>query len=318
MSQEILQKLLKRDWNKVLGIQQFSNCLSQAARNHNGQVVMYWLEEYPEHHNLVVDPATVIDVSKNGFIDILPPLIEQIRPTDSFEKTLSQCLQVASRNSHTEVVEYLIREGADVNTVVEEAVFTSRGNLITRKPSPLQAALIGFDRFRSRSEYYNLKPGWTGAVASFQQRSVEILLTVEIVRPLISSGAHAEAATREHGTALEAAACRELGGLPIKKALLEASARDCSLVPSDIVALNKALSFFESFHWNRDKDDGKYILSTSIIDVLETGPGAIVKILLANLSEEKQMIPVTASYFRWLAWLAIESASNCYFGVVWT
>ncbi len=120
-SEETLQLFLKHDDKKVLGIQQYSSGLSQAARKNNRQVVVYWLEEHPEHHNLVVDPATVIDVAGNGFMDILPPLIERIRPTDSFEKALSQCLQVASENGHKEVVEYLVAESADVNAVIEEA-----------------------------------------------------------------------------------------------------------------------------------------------------------------------------------------------------
>lgn len=127
-SEEALRRVLKHDATKVLGIQHHSCALSEAALKDKRQVVMYWLEEHPDHYDLVVDPATVIDVSGNGFVDILPPLIEQIRPTYSFEKTLSQGLQVASRNGHQEVVEYLIGEGADVNTIVKQVRYTSGGN----------------------------------------------------------------------------------------------------------------------------------------------------------------------------------------------
>ena len=66
-SEETLQLFLKHDVKKVLGIQQYSSGLGQAARKNNRQVVVYWLEEHPERHNLVVDPATVIDVAGNGF-----------------------------------------------------------------------------------------------------------------------------------------------------------------------------------------------------------------------------------------------------------
>jgi ankyrin repeat protein len=314
-SEEALELLLKHDAKKVLGIQQYSTGLSHAARKNNHQAVVYWLETHPEHHNLVVDPATVIDVSGNGFMDILPPLIEQIRPTDSYGNTLSQCLQVASKESHKEVVEYLIREGADVNTDVEEVGCTSGGDKrrgSRRKLSALQAALIGFERFDPESQYEYmpyLQSSRAAAYASSQQRLIEILLakgadpngadgyercplnmaaaycTVEIVRELILSGAHPEVATKEYGTALRAAARRETSGLPIVKALLEANAPVSSIDPDKTAALNEALSFFGNSGFYGNKDDGRF--KNSITDVLSTGPGAVVKILLANLPEEK-------------------------------
>ena len=94
----------------------------------------------------------IMPVARNGFKDILLPLIERIMPMDSFEKTLNQCLQVASNNGYEQVVEYLIGEGAEVNAVVKKARGPSRRsrrteNLYdkksTKKLSALQAALIG-------------------------------------------------------------------------------------------------------------------------------------------------------------------------------
>ena len=322
--EEILHIFLKHDAKKVLGIQQYSNGLSQAARENNSPIVVYWLEKHTEHDNLVVDPATVINVSGNGFMDILRLLIERIKPADSFGKTLGQCLQVASKHGHEQVVEYLIEEGADVNTIVEEVVNTGGGDGpydrggSTRKLSALQAALIGFERFGpvTRCGYLqDPQQSWTVADASSQQRSVKILLakganpnrvggyeryplniaaeycTIEIVQDFISSGAHAEAATEKHGTALQAAAGREVGGLPIFNAILEANAPASPVDPGKVAALNQALSFFETS--GKDKKfsffetSGKFKDSTSITDVLSTGPGAIVKFLLVNMPEEK-------------------------------
>ena len=328
-SEGALQILLKHDAKKVLGIQQYSSGLARAARKNNRQVVMYWLNQHPERLNLIVDPATLIDVSGNGFMDVLLPLIEKFRPADSFEMTLNQCLRVASENGHKEVVEYLIGEGADVNSIEQEPLYTSDDTdpeddyfdhlfwtfvRPTRKLTALQVALLGFERFGPNTEYGPLQPlrsSWTKADASSQQRTVEILLekgadpnrgdeyeryplniaakhcTVEIVQKLISSGAKVGAVTKEHGTALQAAARRRIGGLPVIKTLLEADAPVSSFNPGKAVALNEALSFFETLGRTGRKDNGEFEESTSVTDVLNTGPGAVVKLLLADLPDMK-------------------------------
>ena len=304
--EDTLKVLLRHDAKKVLGIQQYSSGLNEAALSNNGRVVLYWLEEHPEHHDLVVDPATVIDVSGNGFVEILSPLIKKIRSTGSCEQILNQSLQVASKMGHKEVVEYLVREGADVDAVegeLQKLITLHRG---TRKLSALQAALIGFQRF---TREIGLAPeselSWRGADASSQQRCIEILLangadpnrvvgyekhplliaatycTVEIVERLISSGAHAETMTKEQGTALQAAAGRMFGGLPIIKTLLNVSASEFPIDSGKAAALDQALSCL----WRYER--GTYYHSTSLANVLSIGPGAIVKFLLVNLPKQK-------------------------------
>lgn len=110
--------------------------------------------------------------------------------------------------------------------------------------------------------------------------------TVEIVQGLISSGAHVEAATKKHGTALQAAARREIDGLPIVKTLLDANVPVSSNDLGKAAAFKEALSFFGTSHWTRH-ENGSFKNSTSITDVMSTGPGAVVKILLGNLPVEK-------------------------------
>jgi len=325
--EKTLLLILNRDAKKVLGVQQYSSGLSQASRKHNRPLVVYWLEKHPERQNIVIDPVALIDVSGNGFMDILPMLIQHSRPTDSFEKTLHQCLLAASRNGHEEAVQYLITEGADVNTAVKELRYISGSdrcsdcglshdfyeeNVNTRKISALQAALLGFERFNPKPElgYFQqqCQPAWIGADMLSQQRCVEILLargadpngakkykcyplniaaaycTIEIVQKLISSGARVGPATKEHGTPLEAAARRETDGSSVIKTILKALASESSVYSCEAAALGEALSFFDR---NSRGGDGQFTTSTSITDVLSTGPGAVVKILLTRLPNER-------------------------------
>ena len=107
--------------------------------------------------------------------------------------------------------------------------------------------------------------------------------TAEIVQKLISLGAKVGAVTKEHRTALQAAACREIGDLPVIKPLLEADAPISSIDPGKAAALNEALSLFETLGWTGQHYIDKFVQSISVTDVLNTGPGAVVKILLANL-----------------------------------
>lgn len=318
-SKEDVQLLLKHDAKNALGVSHYSSGLSQAVRKNNSQMVLYWLEEHPGKGALAVDPAAVIDVAGNGFMVILPSLISQLRKADSFDKTLHQCLQVASSNGHSESVDYLIREGANINAVVEIAQHASGGNKLlgtecyqnihsTPRPlgkrSALQACLIGFSRFGHRTDldglYHHLRSTWTGADLLSQRRTLQILLKkgadpneadgygrcplhiaaaycpVETVQALMSSGAHVEVAMGELGTALQAAASREIGGLPIINLFLETTASIPSLDPVKSAALREALPFFGSPDWSEYEIDGRFKTSASVADVLNIGPGAVI------------------------------------------
>ena len=95
--------------------------------------------------------------------------------------------------------------------------------------------------------------------------------------------------TREPGTALQAAARREKHGLPIIKALLGAKLSLPSFYSCKAAALNEALSFFggSTGRFMSGVSIGRFMSASSVAEVLNTGPGAVVRFLLANLPEEK-------------------------------
>ena len=145
-----------------------------------------------EHHDLNINAETVIHVSGNGFLGVLRPLIELSKSQETFPSTLNQSLQIASHNGHKEVVDLLIREGADVDAVVEEVEYTigsdgfyaytmsyhhERGS--SRKLTALQAALLGFKRFTPCSHHHRRLFGtpWQKADARSQEQTFQLLLT---------------------------------------------------------------------------------------------------------------------------------------------
>jgi ankyrin repeat protein len=321
-----LRLLLKYDGRKLLGPQQYSHGLDKAARKGKHEVVHFLLGKSFGHHDLTIKAETVIHVSGNDFMSVLRPLIENIRTQESFLSTLNQSLQIASQNGHKEVVDFLIREGADVNAVVEMQ-HTSQADRLNaycmfydrhgspRKGTALQAALLGFRRFdpQPRHDYLPFShTSWQSADASSQEQTIQLLLTkrantnelaghgryplhmaashcsAEIVQLLIAAGADVNASTQQHGTALQAAACREVGAVPVIKVLLEAGAAISQNDDGIKAALNEALSFFgDGGRFHRKGGDGQFQISNSLTDLLINGPGAAVKILLDCLPEER-------------------------------
>ena len=321
-----LRLLLKYDGRQLLGPQQYSCGLDKAARKGKHEVVHFLLGQSFGHHDLTINAETVIHVSGNGFMGVLRPLIENIRTLESFPSTLNQSLQIASQNGHKEVVDFLIREGADVNAVVEMQhtspadrfnaygiSYDGRGSL--RKGTALQAALLGFRRFNPQPRHDYLPfdhTSWQSADASSQEQTIQLLLTkrantnelagheryplhmaasycsAKIVQLLIAAGANVNASTQQHGTALQAAACREVGAVPVIKVLLEAGGAISQNDDGIKAALNEALSFFgDGSRSHPTHRDGQFQISNSPTDLLINGPGAVIKILLDRLPEER-------------------------------
>ncbi len=285
------------------------------------------MEEYPEYQYLIVDRKAVINAAGKNFISILPLLIKRIRLTDTFQETLNQCLQVASRSSYYEVVEYLIGEGADLNLAVEEVRFIPH----RRKLTSLQAALIDFQRYKatqagfsamhrltdrghglSKSQIEEIlddsQPSGTEADASSQQRTLDTILAkgadpnraVEYQRhPLNIAAAYG---TIETVQALISAGAQAEAVTGEYSTVLEAAAsRETGVlliikalleasIPASSTNASKIAALNEAlsyFTWFQSQHEGRFRVSKSLIDVLRVGPGAVVRTLLSHRPQEK-------------------------------
>lgn len=252
-----LEQFLAHDTGNRPGGRNIFHAFRSAARNNNRQIVSYWLDKYPRDQKPSADPEIVVQTSEDGFIDILPSLINEIRQRTCFFETLSRCLQVSSRNGHLQVIEYLISERANIN-------HGSDGE------TALQAALLGFKRFgRFGPEWWHSQePDPYTADAPSQEQCIHMVLakgadqnkmaackehsmniaaayySIGVVQSLIDSGAHVDTVLEKYGTVLSAAASREMQSLPIIEAILEAGKTAKKDRLGEKTALHRALSHF--------------------------------------------------------------------------
>jgi ankyrin repeat protein len=114
--------------------------------------------------------------------------------------------------------------------------------------------------------------------------------SLNFVKALISHGADVNYSTPKQGSVLEWAVKRETGSLPIVRALLDAGAiitlqdgknKEHQSKRSSPV-LSAALSFFGESSW---RGDGHPFRSSSVEQILSSGPGAVVKLLLLTQPE---------------------------------
>lgn len=116
--------------------------------------------------------------------------------------------------------------------------------------------------------------------------------TPNTVRNFIAHGADIHSKASDKSTALDTAVGRELGTLPVVRDLLEAGAT----IPIELdgehrrcVILDRLLDFFPSHTRSdklpqllREKKIGQFDKSKSLQQVLSTGPGAVIKLLLLH------------------------------------
>ena len=83
--------------------------------HNNYQLVLWFLENHFKAQDPSLTPETIIDACGNANADNIRMIIYRNGPLNVSQRTLNQCLQVASRMGRHCLVEYLIGKGADVN-----------------------------------------------------------------------------------------------------------------------------------------------------------------------------------------------------------
>lgn len=312
--------LIENGTRNFFGPQECSRGLEKAAMKGHSEIVRCCIERCSRQSHLAISEEAVTTASGNRSAEIVRLLVEKLKSSKSRHGILDRALNIASQNCHTEVAEFLIREGGDVNAVVEE-VSAPRGGRDSypyfrtiegpgRQSNALQAAVRGSSSELSHYGPPILGSGWRRGDTTAQEATIHLLLekgadvnelagcptyplyaaaaqcSERVVQSIADKGAVLGASTSEDETALKAASGRELRAATIMKLLFQAGA----VVPESDAGrnpvLNSALTFFgKGQRWPHSS--GSFLQLNSVIDVLEDGPGAVVKMLLPRLPMEK-------------------------------
>jgi len=111
--------LVENDRRNLFGPIKCSKSMVKAAMKGYSELVLFSIQRYSGQKYLTISQEAVTAISGHGFADILRLLVEKFLSSESRHNILNRALDIAARNDHTEVAEFLIREGGDVNAVVE-------------------------------------------------------------------------------------------------------------------------------------------------------------------------------------------------------
>ena len=310
--------LTENDTSNLFGLQDYNKGLEVAAMKGHSEVALCLIQCCPEQSHLTISEKAFIAASGHGSADIVRLLVERVMGSELRHSRLNRALNIAVHNGHTEVAEFLIEVGGDVNAIVEEVSAPQRGGPFPMnegrwQSNSLQAAIRDFP-----SGWFDFHhPGWRRyrreADATAHEATIHLLLenganvnelagcptyplyvaaaycSERIVQSIINKGAVLDESTSKDETALKAAAGREVGAASIVKVLLQAGAAIPESDAGRNPVLNSALAFFGGGE-SRSRyygHDGSFLRSNSVNDVLDDGPGAVVKLLLPCLPMEK-------------------------------
>ncbi|KAK2784599.1 hypothetical protein FQN53_008426 [Emmonsiellopsis sp. PD_33] len=317
-SKSALVRLVEKDHDKCLHFDCNPGAFVLAVMQGHTEIVQYFAEHGIPSWNPDITNKTFVEAAYKGYLDIMKLLISVLKKCESYRTILDEALNGACAAGHRAVAEYLTLAGANVNASVgvmpKFCGWTDVGyrmdptSLGSR--TPLQACLQAITEW-SRKNYPDssstariFRQNRDGVVMR-QESIIKLLLenganvnlfaegemtplhsavlncTEEIVRAMIERGANVHALVPKYGTPLQCAASREVESLRIVRVLLDAGAEttdeDSRERPSNSI-LNAALSNFGA-------NDGYFIQADSLQEVLTTGPGGVIKLILQSRQE---------------------------------
>lgn len=298
------------------------NGLELAASRGHSDLVRFFLGFLDQ---ALISPTSFLFASGNGHLDV----VRLLHPVMSGRQdVLDRGLIVACENAHHAVVQGLVETGANVNAVTElvhAPGFDLRAGSSEStmdplpKISPLQASLLGFERFRdiyveringkqrrNRHRGDHRQGGYWRREGDIQALEKIVRLLLDYAADLTALGGWVETplqvavdiaplsvvkwlvaleadvnAVGDGETPLRLAAGRETDGLAVVKLLVEAGA---SLDEDRAEVLAAAASFFHPegsrYRDHRDGGEGAFFELTSVEHVFTQGPGALVEWLL--------------------------------------
>ena len=335
-SLRVLYNLLKHDGNHDYQMQDYWKVFHGAASTEHSELVSYLCHQTLHLQDDSVFVRRFIEAAQGGYVFAMKTWERRLLQFADFKLFMSQALDQACANGHAVVVSYLIERGVHVNTIVEEPVLHSslvdnhyismqRDGVTKQEVWPrtaLQACLQAtpqYDRTHgvSTKELKDFKEQ-KKKFLSKQRAVIELLLRenadvsvvdshgrsalhhaalcypAETVRMILESGAAIDLPDEDNRTPLFYAAWRELDSFTVLKVLTKAeeqAVKASATHSSSTFLLDAALSVFirEGF-----------VESESVHQVLESGPGAVIRYLLQSQLD----LQATASGFTLLLQMA--------------
>jgi len=275
--------LIEHDTDNLFGVQQCNKGFEKAAMHGHCELVCYFMEHCSGRSYFTISEEAIMTAAGNGYADIVRFLIEEVKRSELRHSTLNRALNTASRHGRREVVELLIREGGNLNAVVEEVSapgLDGHSNALQGALRSFHPRLIRADRRRADAITHEatihllLNNGADvnelAGCPTYPLYAAAAQCSDRVVQSIIDKGAVLNESSSEYGTALQAAAGRGLGAATITKLLLQAGA----IIPESDAGKNPVLNAALGF-------------GLRIEDALVDGSGAVVKLLLPRLPMEK-------------------------------
>lgn len=301
------------------------DALNGALSSGHSEVALYILQHSPPGYIVETPEDLICKGVRGLCYQFLSNLIPVVKRLSSGQILINQMLNEACANGDLKMARVFIQSGADVNAFVKVLSDSNKARGIHyQSPDPFSLgnqpcpaliqcimAIPRTDNKRSitkREMDVRLELRDTalikqepimklllesGATAGFAgELGIDIFnhvvlnASAVVVRAMISAGADIHASSPRTGTPLQCAASREIDALAIMKILIEAGAKYNVTRGENGTSCQELEAAVKFFDLDLSKSPhGRFIESTSIIQVLSEGPGAVINLILHSIPD---------------------------------